>query len=414
MPNPVAAETATRPTIRSSSTCKVGEERRRSILFRTTICGRPSSPAPYAASSRSISRNCSAGSPAAASITCTSSRARSRCARNAWPSPTPSLAPSIRPGTSATTSCRPSDASTVPRTGESVVNGYSATFGRAFEIRVRSDDLPAFGRPTSAASARSLRRSSISRSWPGRPISAKRGVCRLGPAKCLLPRPPAPPPATTTRAPTCARSATSSSPSKTCVPTGTSSTASSPRAPFERRPPPPPPRPARSFWFGRKPERSRRLGSATSTTSPPSPPSPPSGPPRGTYFSRRKWIEPSPPRPAIAVSRARSWNMALLVDDRHEAALAARPEGDLAIAHGEDRVVPADPGAGAGAEARTALPDEDHPRRHVLAGEELHAEHLRIRVAAVPRRAEPLLVCHYYFSSSADSNAASAPLRALP
>ena len=97
--------------------------------------------------------------------------------------------------------------------------------------------------------------------------------------------------------------------SNTCVPTGRPSTASSPRAPFEPRPPPPPPRPARSFWFGRKPERSRRRRSATSTTSPPSPPSPPSGPPRGTYFSRRKWIEPSPPRPAMTVSRARSWNM---------------------------------------------------------------------------------------------------------
>src|SRR5204862_5555560 len=73
--------------------------------------------------------------------------------------------------------------------------------------------------------------------------------------------------------------------------------------------PPAPPRPAPSFWFDRKPERSRRRRSATSTTSPPSPPSPPSGPPRGTYFSRRKWIEPSPPRPATAVSRARSWNI---------------------------------------------------------------------------------------------------------
>ena len=279
-------------------------------MFRTTICGRSSRPAPYAASSASIVRQRSSASSSAESITCTSTRARSRCARNSWPSPTPSLAPSISPGTSATTSCRPSDDSTVPSTGESVVNGYSATFGRAFEIRVRSDDLPALGRPTSAASARSFRRSSISRSSPGQPTSAKRGVCRLGPAKCLLPRPPPPPFATTTRAPGRARSATSSSPSKTCVPTGTASTASSPRAPFESRPPPAPPRPARSFWFGRKPERSRRRGSATSTTSPPSPPSPPSGPPRGTYFSRRKWIEPSPPRPATAVSRARSWNIA--------------------------------------------------------------------------------------------------------
>ncbi len=79
---------------------------------------------------------------------------------------------------------------------------------------------------------------------------------------------------------------------------------------FRRRSPP---RSARTFWFGRKPERSRRRRSATSTTSPPSPPSPPSGPPRGTNFSRRKWIEPSPPRPATTISRARSWNMAELV-----------------------------------------------------------------------------------------------------
>ena len=96
-------------------------------------------------------------------------RARSRCARNSCPSPTPSDAPSISPGTSATTSCRPSGDSTVPSTGCSVVNGYSATFGRAFEMRVRSDDLPAFGKPTSAASASSLRCSSMSSSSPGRP-----------------------------------------------------------------------------------------------------------------------------------------------------------------------------------------------------------------------------------------------------
>src|SRR3954447_5351139 len=206
---------------------------------------------------------------------------------------------------------------------------------------------------------------------------------------------------------------------------------------------------------------------ARTTTSPPSPPSPPSGPPRGTYFSRRKWIEPSPPRPAITVSRARSWNIWRSVKwrhggrgrshdrrqrargrarlsaaphrehrvlppphqlrgrrrrrsrlarvaardrrpscgrracsrapcgylgllDRDEAALSARPECDLAVSHREDRVVLADPGARAGTEARAALADEDHPRRHVLAGEELHAEHLQVRVAPVPPPREPL------------------------
>ena len=80
----------------------------------------------------------------------------------------PRSRPRSSPGTSATTSCRPSGDSTVPSTGCSVVNGYSATFGRAFEMRVSSDDLPAFGRPTSAASASSLRCSSMSSSSPGR------------------------------------------------------------------------------------------------------------------------------------------------------------------------------------------------------------------------------------------------------
>src|SRR5581483_3018998 len=72
-----------------------------------------------------------------------------------------------------------------------------------------------------------------------------------------------------------------------------------------------------------------------------------------------------------------------LVDDGNEAALAARPERVLAGAR-----------AGARAEARAALAHEDHPREHVLAGEELDAEHLRVRVTAVPRRAQTFLVCH--------------------
>src|SRR5579862_635752 len=281
-------------------------------------------------------------------------------------------------------------------------------------MRARSDDFPAFGRPTSAASATSFRWRSISPSSPGRPISAKRGAWRAEPAKCLLPRPPVPPRATTMRAPGCARSAISRpSSSLTCVPTGTRSSASAPRAPCDSFPPPRRPRSARNFWFGLNPERSRLRESATSTTSPPSPPSPPSGPPFGTYFSRRKWIDPSPPRPPCTHSRARSWNTVLLVDDGHGAALAARAERDLAGARREDRVVLADARAGAGAEARAALAHDDHPGGDVLAGEELHAEHLRVRVAAVARRAQAFLVCHQWlsFSASAASSAAIAPLR---
>ena len=76
-----------------------------------------------AASSVSIVRKRSSTSSSEASITCRSSRARSRWARNSWPRPMPSLAPSIRPGTSATVSWAPSGDSTVPSTGASVVNG---------------------------------------------------------------------------------------------------------------------------------------------------------------------------------------------------------------------------------------------------------------------------------------------------
>ena len=59
--------------------------------------------------------------------------------------------------------------------------------------------MPAFGKPASAASTTSLRRSSISASSPGSPVSANRGVWRVGVAKRAFPRPPSPPCATTTR-----------------------------------------------------------------------------------------------------------------------------------------------------------------------------------------------------------------------
>ena len=72
---------------------------------------------------RRRSRGRLAATSSVTSITWTSRRARSRCARNSCPRPTPSLAPSISPGTSATVSWRPSGESTVPSTGASVVNG---------------------------------------------------------------------------------------------------------------------------------------------------------------------------------------------------------------------------------------------------------------------------------------------------
>src|SRR5271156_3720908 len=46
-------------------------------------------------------------------------------------------------------------------------------------------------------------------------------------------------------------------------------------------------------------------------TSPPLPPSPPDGPPRGTYFSRRKAMQPLPPSPAFTRIFASSINIGL-------------------------------------------------------------------------------------------------------
>src|SRR5579862_368799 len=275
-------------------------------------------------------------------------------------------------------------------------------------MRRSSDDLPAFGRPTRAASASSLRCSSTSRSSPGSPTSANRGTCRVDETKRALPRPPRPPCASTTRAPACTRSATTSpSSDNTCVPTGTRNSVSWPRAPCLRALRPLPPRAAliqRRRWSA---DRSRRSGSATRTTSPPSPPSPPSGPPFGTNFSRRKLSPPSPPLPAARWMCARSLNIELTdpvraanqarrsLDDGDCAALAARAERDRARTRGEDRVVAAELGAGAGAELRAALADDDVARLDGLPVEHLHSEVLRVGVAAVLRGAEALLVCHF-------------------
>src|SRR5258708_46204 len=82
------------------------------------------------------------------------------------------------------------------------------------------------------------------------------------------------------------------------------------------------------------------------------------------------------------------------LNDRDGAALAARLELDRAVLVREDRVVASEAGARAWAEPRPALAHEDHARLHRLSGEDLDAEHLRIRVAAVPRGAESFLVCH--------------------
>ena len=82
--------------------------------------------------------------------------------------------------------------------------------GLAAEIAEISVDLPAFGNPMIATSARSLSSIASRRSAPGRPGFAKRGAWRVGVAKCWLPQPPLPPLTRRTRSPALTRSATSS------------------------------------------------------------------------------------------------------------------------------------------------------------------------------------------------------------
>src|ERR1700686_4842463 len=62
----------------------------------------------------------------------------------------------------------------------------------------------------------------------------------------------------------------------------------------------------------------------------------------------------------------------------------------------EQRVVAPESDAGARSDLRPALPNEDLSRAHDLAAVDLHAEHLRIGVAAVARRAASLLMCHLF------------------
>ena len=97
MPAPVAHETPNTRTIRSSSTRRAAAPRRRSILFRTTACGR--SRAGAVRGELAIDRGEPLGGIALGGVDhVSSSRARSRCARNSWPRPMPSLAPSIKAG----------------------------------------------------------------------------------------------------------------------------------------------------------------------------------------------------------------------------------------------------------------------------------------------------------------------------
>ena len=144
-----------------------------------------------------------------------------------------------QPRTSATVSCRPSGASTVPSIGASVVNGYSATFGRAFEIRVRERRLARVREPDERRVRDQLQ--------PQLELGLLARQADLGEARRLPRRgreapvasPPRPRRERGPRARPGSRGRpTSLSSSKICVPAGTRSSTLSPEAPCFPEPPP--------------------------------------------------------------------------------------------------------------------------------------------------------------------------------
>src|SRR5690606_6479661 len=140
---------------------------------------------------------------------------------------------------------------------------------------------------------------------------------------------------------------------------------------------------------------------------PPAPPSPPSGPPRGTYFSRRKLTAPSPPLPAWTSMRASSKNFmslrtankkalplatgllqqasGLYRQDAHDTVIGwtALAEYHLAVDAGIKRVVAADADVGARVHARAPLTHQDAAGGDDLPTEALDAQALGFRIAAV-------------------------------
>ena len=88
----------------------------------------------------------------------------------------------------------------------------------------------------------------------------------------------------------------------TIVPKGTSITISFPFDPELSEPPPSSPLPALKCFLNLKFCSVHKLLLPLTMTLPPEPPSPPSGPPLGTNFSLRKWVEPFPPLPDLTIS----------------------------------------------------------------------------------------------------------------
>src|SRR3989440_11671015 len=131
---------------------------------------------------------------------------------------------------------------------------------------------------------------------------------------------------------------------------------------------------------------------------PPRPPFPPSGPPRGTYFSRRKLSAPAPPSPALAKILTRSVNISPVPRFNHPgrnsldrfgehrdflALMAGALETHDPVDQREQGVITPHPDVGPGEDRGAALAKNDRPGIDRLAGAGLHPEPLPDTVASV-------------------------------
>src|SRR3954470_18700137 len=81
-------------------------------------------------------------------------------------------------------------------------------------------------------------------------------------------------------------------------------------------------------------------------------------------------------------------------DADEAAALALVVEVHDAVDFGEERVVAADADVHAGIKPRSTLADENRSAGDELSSEAFHAEHFRLRIAAVARRALSFFMSH--------------------
>ena len=378
IPAPVAHESRNTATIALVVDRRTRGSGSRSILFRTTICGSSSRPAPYAASSASIVRHCSSAA-CDASITCTSIRARSRCARNSCPRPIAFARALDQPrhvGDDELAAVRRLDrAEHRLQRRERVVGDLRLRVRDAREQRrlagVRQPDQRRVGEQLQVELDLELvaGRADLGepRHLPGRGDEARVAAAAAAAAREHDAR---------ARGARGRRSARRRRSAPACRPARAARRRRRARRACGRR--------ARSRRVracdppaALVAERSRSPASATQHDVAAVAAVAAVGPAlRHVLLAPEAETRRRRPCPACTWIVARSLNIQVTVgylagaaatyacglDDRHEAALAARAERDRALADGEDRVVAAELRAGAGAELRAALADDDVAR----------------------------------------------------